>query len=79
MTIVLPARPAVIRAKRCETCGCAGLDATGRHLECHFTLRDALVPGPSGQPQAVSYYPPTQPDGWCVEGWKPKVELLNGH
>lgn len=82
--ILVPGRSTVIRAKRCETCGCATpapADPSGRALECHRNPPQAvMVPMQTPQGQQIvpaAMFPPVQPDSHCVDGWRPKVEMAN--
>jgi hypothetical protein len=88
--LIVPSRPAVIRAKRCENCGCAtasSLDPSGKLLECHANPATApyapmQLPGGAGVqfaagPGVFPLMPVDAPSSFCVNGWKPKVEGLN--
>lgn len=57
--------PGLVRTERCDTCKWASAPDP-RSLECRRNPPTAhIVPGPNGQAQAVSCFPPTQPDHWC--------------
>ena len=83
-SILVPSRPAVIRAKRCETCGCATPapgDPNGRALECHRNPPTVIVvpmQTPGGmQMVPAAAFAPVSPDSFCVDGWRAKVEMAN--
>lgn len=59
-----PPAPTRLRKKRCENC--VFFDAENK--ECHIRAAGAaLVPTSTGQPSAISFYPPARTHQWCGE------------
>ncbi len=76
MSLVMPTNPVtrLQRLEKCSSCKFHAPQAMGPGLECHRNPpQGALVPGPNGQPTAVSFWPPVPPDAHCWE-WKPRIE-----
>lgn len=75
---MVPAPKMVLRAKRCENCGCLGVRLMPNgHVqkECRMkTPTPMVLPTPQGV-SIISVWPGVENDQFCIEGWRPRVEL----